>query len=129
MTDREVPGKLKRVLKAVNLTGDSKDGTERGELLLPPGSEPTVVTSLIDGKAGGWHAPVIDLDIPHVWVPSSTAGHGHLYLDHVLSWGRYLRLLEALADAGVVERGYVSASEARGYTAVRLPWIKKEAKK
>ena len=36
------------------------------------------------------------------------------------------RILEALRAAGIVEPGYVGASEARGYTAIRLPWVKRE---
>lgn len=46
-------------------------------------------------------------------------------INKVMEWSRYVDLLNALARAGVVEQGYVDSSLERGYTAVRLPWIKK----
>lgn len=71
------------------------------------------------------HKLVIDIDMPAVLVPSSTPGHFHLYVDNVMTWGQYVALLRALAAANIVEPGYVKAAERRGFTAVRLPWIKK----
>jgi hypothetical protein len=73
------------------------------------------------------HRPVLDIDFPATLLPSSTPGHHHLYLDVPMHWERYRKLLEALAEAGVVETGYVAASISRGYTAVRLPWVRKVA--
>jgi hypothetical protein len=72
------------------------------------------------------HYPVIDIDHRCHWVPSTTPGHGHLYIDHGMTWTAFLRLLEALAEAGVVEEGYVHACRREGFASVRLPWIKKE---
>lgn len=71
------------------------------------------------------HRPVLDLDIEAKLVPSSTPGHFHLYLDKSMSWEDYCELLYVLAKVGIIEPGYASVSMARGYTAVRLPWIKK----
>ena len=34
-------------------------------------------------------------------------------------------MLEAMAAAGIVQHGYVNASKKRGFTALRLPWVKK----
>lgn len=85
-----------------------------------------VVTSRVAARPG-FHKVVLDLDLPAKLVPSSTPGHFHLYIDHELSEGRYFHLLDALADAGLIERGYQGASEARGFTAVRLPWVRKHA--
>lgn len=67
------------------------------------------------------HAPVIDIDFPAVLIPSSTPGHFHLYLERPVKWSAYVRMLEAMSDAGLVERGYVRASVARGRTFVRKP--------
>lgn len=75
--------------------------------------------------AHGHHFPVLDLDIPHHYEPSTTPGHGHLYLDVPLSWPDYRRLLLALEAAGILEPGYVGASIDRKATFVRLPWVKK----
>lgn len=71
------------------------------------------------------HRLVIDLDSPHQYYPSTTEGHGHLYFDTELEWDAALEILEVLAKHGIVQEGYVKASRARGYSAVRLPWIKK----
>jgi len=91
-----------------------------------------VTTSMVDREGYGdlptrVHRPVLDLDFPAQLVPSSTPGHFHLYLDLEVPHAKYMTLLGALADAGVIEPGYCGASQERGYTAVRLPWVKKEA--
>ncbi len=72
------------------------------------------------------HMPVLDLDIPHQLVPSSTPGHSHLYLDLPMGWDQYARLLEVLAEVGVIEKGYCEASLARGFSAARLPGFTKD---
>lgn len=96
--------------------------------------EAEVVTSYTGGsKKGLWgdaeklHRPILDIDIPMHIIPSTTEGHGHLYIDKELTWWEYKRLLEVLADCGIIERGYLNVSIAREHTAVRLPWIKKAA--
>lgn len=71
------------------------------------------------------HRPVLDLDFPAMLVPSSTPGHFHLYLDKPMKWTAYHDLLGALAEAGIIEEGYAEASQVRGYSAVRVPWLKK----
>lgn len=83
-----------------------------------------IITSKIAGSEK--HKVVLDIDFPAKLVPSSTEGHFHLYIDHELSWDEYLRLLWVLADIGLVEEGYASSSQERGYTSLRLPWIKKK---
>ena len=74
---------------------------------------------------GQLHTPVLDMDIPATLVPSSTPGKNHLYLNAPMTWDQYCKLLDVLAEVGILEPGYVSASKARGFTAVRLPWIQK----
>lgn len=76
-------------------------------------------------KGTGLHRPVLDIDFPVTVIPSTTPGHGHLYIDKPMSWTRYKKLLLALEAAGIIQPGYVDASVERGYTSVRLPWIKK----
>lgn len=80
----------------------------------------------------GWpeerlHAPALDLDFPCVLVPSSTKGHFHLYLNKPVPWSAYLKVLDAMVEAGLVEEGYVNAARRRGATHLRLPHIKKES--
>jgi len=59
------------------------------------------------------------------WVPSSTPGHGHLYIDTILWWDEYEALLQAFAWSGLLEPGYAGASIRRRATHLRLPWVKK----
>lgn len=72
------------------------------------------------------HTPVLDIDLPAMLVPSTTPDHYHLYIDAPMSWENYVKLLDVMAEVGILQPGYVAASKARGFTAVRLPWIKKE---
>ena len=71
------------------------------------------------------HAPVLDLDFPCELLPSSTPGHFHLVMDINIPWDKYVKVLTAMADAGMLEGGYVDASIQRGYTSIRLPWVKR----
>lgn len=93
----------------------------------------TTFDDLFGDDEGGYlnsknlHYPVIDIDINHDYIPSTTPGHGHLYFNTPVTWEQYTKLLDVLAECGIVEEGYVKASKARGYTAVRLPWVKKPA--
>jgi hypothetical protein len=87
--------------------------------------EADIITSHVHGPRD-LHTVMLDLDVPAHLVPSSTPGHSHLYIDAPMPWRTYKRLLVALADAGVIEHGYANVSVARRFTALRLPWIKKE---
>ena len=82
-----------------------------------------VVSSEVVGPR--MHTPVLDIDIPAYLIPSATPGHSHLYIDHLMTWRQYKRLLKALARAGIIEKGYADASIRRGHTCVRVPWRKK----
>lgn len=94
----------------------------------------------------GLHAPVLDIDTGtpsgamsavRDWyfaefhrtlgldafavVPSTTAGHFHLYVNIAVSWECYEHLLDRLVDLKILESGYAGASKARGATYVRKP--------
>lgn len=86
-----------------------------------------VITSVVGNGRGidRRHKVVLDIDMPAKLIPSSTPGHFHLYIDHEMEEGAYMELLVALGKAGILEEGYVRASQARKLTAVRLPWVKK----
>jgi hypothetical protein len=80
----------------------------------------------IDLNPTKMHAVLLDLDVPAYLVPSTRPGHSHLYVDVQVTEERYFNLLDALAECGVIERGYANASKKKGGTFLRLPWIKKE---
>lgn len=69
--------------------------------------------------SNGKHAPVIDMDFPVYVMPSSKLGHSHLYIDKEITWAQYERILKALANAGLIEEGYLDSSLNRKFTAVR----------
>ena len=83
-----------------------------------------IITSQIENSK--MHTIMLDLDVPAKLIRSTTAGHSHLYIDVPVCWPRYKLLLEALALAGVLEPAYVEHSKTKGFTALRLPWVKKE---
>lgn len=92
-------------------------------------NDANVITSLVESELGEtMHKPIIDVDLPVKIVPSTTEGHGHLYMDLAMPWEDYVKLLDVLVEIGAVEYGYVSASKERGFTAVRVPWVKKDKK-
>lgn len=72
------------------------------------------------------HLPVLDLDYDVQLVPSSTPGHFHLYLNRPIPWRKYVNVLNALADAGLVEYGWAAASIRQGASFVRKPGEPKE---
>jgi hypothetical protein len=104
---------------------DPKEDTYDGEHV--PVEDIAAAHIVLSTDDNGWHRPVLDIDFPAALIPSSTEGHFHRYLDKKLSTSQYMKLLDALAEAGIIEQGYASVSEARGYTSARLPWVKKKA--
>jgi hypothetical protein len=83
---------------------------------------PNLVSSrLVTGK----HAPALDLDVPHEYVPSTTPSHGHLYINVELPWWKYRVLLWALKFCGIIEKGFYNSSVKRKQSMLRLPGAKK----
>lgn len=84
-----------------------------------------VITSMVAEDVTK-HKFVVDVDFPVTVIESSTPGHSHLYIDFTMEKDVYFELLAAMVKAGLVEEGYVGASESRGFTSLRLPWVKKD---
>lgn len=112
--------------------GDLQSNSEQTPELYVPLEEAAdldaanLVISRFKGEGIETHAVLIDLDMPHEYVPSSTEGHGHLLLDMKLTRRDWRELMIALAKAGVIQPGYRDFSLQRGFASLRLPWIKKE---
>ena len=83
------------------------------------------VEPIFPGEAEEWHAPALDIDFPARLLPSSTAGHFHLYLDTIMYWEDYAKLLRVMAEVGILEQGYVDASLERKMTCLRRPGVVK----
>lgn len=106
---------------------DDEDNFETGDSRLAsmlPGAE--AVSSKWRKTGDGYdHMILIDLDVQAALIPSSTSNHSHLYIDNEVKWEDYLNLLRAMQKCGIVEEGYVNATEQRGEAFLRLPWIRK----
>lgn len=73
----------------------------------------------------GKHMLFLDLDIAHVYVPSTTEGHGHLIVQTMLSQEAMQECLDVLAKHGVVQEGFAKAAAHRKSAWLRVPWFKK----
>ena len=72
-----------------------------------------------------FHTPMLDIDIPHMLIASSTPGHAHLYLNALMPKKQYRALLQALFDSGIIQRGILDQFDTHGATFLRLPDVKK----
>lgn len=114
-------------LAKIPATAQAQDEDYSGDDLEDVGIEDADVVNSFDPSTG-LHRPILDIDCPARLLPSTTPGHFHLYIDKPMSWSRYTNLLHALSRAGVIEPGYAAVSIKRGYSSVRLPWVKKKIK-
>ena len=73
------------------------------------------------------HYVLLDLDVPHKYIESSTTGHAHLYIDKVLAFQDYLEVLQVLSKHGIVEEGFYKWTMHRGYSSLRPPGIEKHS--
>ena len=73
------------------------------------------------------HQIMLDIDVPHVYVPSTQEGHGHLIFRKQVPFHKYLQLMEHMAELGLIEQGFVDAARSRGEAWLRTPWTPKDA--
>jgi hypothetical protein len=110
-------------------TRDDGYGTWSVEALVESnGANAEMVSSAVieNGKYTGKHTVMLDLDFPATLVQSTRTGHHHLYIDHLMSWHQYRKLLKALAEVDLIEQGYYRAAVRQSATMLRPPWVKKE---
>lgn len=82
--------------------------------------------NLISSKTtDGRQMPILDLDFPHAYVPSTQPGHGHLYLNVPISNFRFFLLMTGLFLGKQIELGYYIWSLRRGGNFVRTTTTKK----
>lgn len=121
---RELPIKGQIYAHVRNFSDSATNTHSINETVTSDPAKANVVTSMVENNVTK-HKVILDIDLPAALLPSSTPGHSHLYIDHELSWRDYKKLMKVLAKVGIVEPGFVDASIHRGYSAVRLPWVKK----
>ena len=99
-----------------------------------PDLKPVVVSSLreanlIDSRVPdkpGIHRPIFDFDgMECTLVPSSTPGNFHLYVEKEVEWEKWLKVLESMAEAGLIQWGFYRLSKLRGASFARKPGIVK----
>jgi hypothetical protein len=111
-------------IKDIDLTDSAYEKELGGERERVEIEDANVIASRIGG--GRDHFPVLDLDIPHWYVQSSTPGHAHLILGVRVTRDGYDKLLTALERAGIIQYGFAESGRRSEFgTTVRLPWIKK----
>ncbi|HVQ17879.1 MAG TPA: hypothetical protein VMT27_02440 [Actinomycetes bacterium] len=101
------------------------------DVLVPTLAEYAEVVSsrvVANDKNTGMHTIMLDIDMPVTLVESTTSGHYHLYIDHLVSWGQYKKLLRSLQVCGLIEDGFYKMSVTHGATYLRPPWVKKQIK-
>jgi len=117
---RFTPNRLLWKVPGMHPGYDDEIPTDPGRFVVNDPERADVVSSI---AADGLHYPVLDLDFDAELRPSETEGHYHLFINRGIAWEDYERLLEALRDCGLLQRGYVRASLQRGHTAVAIrPW-------
>jgi hypothetical protein len=88
-------------------------------------NDANLIGSKTDLENGG-HLPVIDLDLPAHLEPSTKPDHYHLYINKVVAWDKYVKLLEALHECGLINEGFKEMSIRRGQSYVRRPGVYKQ---
>lgn len=111
----------------LEFAAESGDWCEQDD---PSATLVTSKTTLVDpwavpGDAPVDHWPVIDIDHECAWVPSTQTGHGHLYINKAVSFEGLIEILAVLTKHGIVQPGFLDAAFTRGYSAVRVPGLKK----
>lgn len=130
MKELKVPSSLERIFCR------SKGPLKRTSGAFQPGANHTNVcpiedANLVSSRIAGMslhsnlHAPTLDLDMQCALVSSSTPGHFHLYIDKVMTWENYQKLLIVMREVGILERGFVNCSIEQGQSTLRLPWVTK----
>lgn len=68
-----------------------------------------------------FHYLMLDLDIPHQYIPSSTEGHGHLIIEKVMHEDTMWKILDMLVKAGILQEAFVTLAKRRGAVFLRHP--------
>lgn len=105
--------------------GAASDEDDGGWSKLWPATE-ELPANVVSSKCGPFHYPALDIDVPMAIYLSSTEGHYHVYFPTLkMTQDEYQRLLDALCDAGIVQRPWVNRLERDGQTVLRIPGEKK----
>ena len=113
------------IAERLDVAWKDTEGAEAGRRIPAAYCDANLVGSS-SSPCGTFHQPVIDLDFPAHLEPSTTKGHFHLYLNKDVKWEPFLKVLEAMKDAGLVEEGFYEMTKRRGQAFVRRPGVHKK---
>lgn len=106
--------------KLVNSSGAEK--TEPQEHVeVHPFDANLISSKKLDGK----HVLMLDLDVQHAYLMSSTSGHGHLIIDAELETDQLKEIVDVLAKYGILQKGIKKQLDDRGFLTLRMPGMKK----
>jgi hypothetical protein len=100
-----------------------KERAKLGNLRFVEKGKGNLISSMVRPEV---HRPILDLDKPHAYVPSSTPGHGHLYLDVTLNEMEHYLLISTLVQLRILGRGSQHQLEAHSMSLTRPPHVKKK---
>lgn len=72
------------------------------------------------------HVVALDIDLPIRVVPSTHRGRGHLWIDKLMPWADVTKVLDVLAEVGIISDSYREHSLRRGYTCLRPAFVDKK---
>lgn len=96
-----------------------------GAVDTPEGKQPNLISSQMVISSSSppvvaeEHLPLFDFDFPCELVPSQTEGHYHFYMNKPITWDAYVNVMWAMAEAGLLERGWVACSIAQKFASLR----------
>lgn len=70
-------------------------------------------------KEHTFHYPVLDFDFPCYVIDSVNENNGHLYLDTLVHWDDYKKLLDVLLEIGLIQHAWYENAMTDGQTFVR----------
>lgn len=72
-------------------------------------------------RHGDHHVLVLDIEHSVEVVRTNKAGHHHVYINKSMPWEKYVKIIEAMADAGVVDEQWATQALTQGYAHASLP--------
>jgi hypothetical protein len=97
---------MQRKYAKITLATNKKGGYSEPQSLTFVSKEGANVVTSLAQPVPPLHMPCLDLDIPCRLMESKTPGHYHLYIDVLMPWREYKRVLKAMMKAGLIEKGW-----------------------
>ena len=82
---------------------------------------------MVNEEGGHCHMPCFDIDIPFkdMKVVQSASGNCHLYINKPMRYEQMMHLMQAMVQAGLVQKGYAQACMDQKMARLRMPGVVK----